>query len=157
MTNAAKRYIGAIDQGTTSTRFMIFDHDGREVAKHQLEHEQILPRAGWVEHNPVEIWERSVAVVQTALNRASLQPSDLAAVGITNQRETAVVWDRRSGRPYYNAIVWHFRSFGRKRERIRSWLTDPGAPPMIRLTSPRATRKWLASVHRAGLPDVARG
>jgi glycerol kinase len=99
-------FVGAIDQGTTSTRFMIFDHNGQEVAKHQLEHEQILPRAGWVEHNPVEIWERSIAVVQTALNRASLQPSDLAAVGITNQRETAVVWDRRTGRPYYNAIVW---------------------------------------------------
>jgi glycerol kinase len=99
-------FVGAVDQGTTSTRFMIFDHSGNEVGKHQLEHEQILPQAGWVEHNPVEIWERTASVIQTALNRAGLTASDLAALGVTNQRETAVVWDRRTGRPYYNAIVW---------------------------------------------------
>jgi glycerol kinase len=99
-------YVGAVDQGTTSTRFMIFDHAGNEVGKHQLEHEQILPQAGWVEHNPVEIWERTASVIQTALNNAGLGPSDLAALGITNQRETAVVWNRRTGRPYHNAIVW---------------------------------------------------
>ncbi len=99
-------FVGAIDQGTTSTRFMVFDHDGREVARHQLEHDQVLPRAGWVEHNPVEIWERTSAVVQTALGKARIDAGDLAAVGITNQRETTVVWDPRNGRPYYNAIVW---------------------------------------------------
>ncbi len=99
-------FVGAIDQGTTSTRFMVFDHDGQEVSRHQLEHEQVLPRAGWVEHNPVEIWERTSAVVQTALGRAGLSSADLAAVGITNQRETTVVWDRHTGRPYCNAIVW---------------------------------------------------
>jgi len=99
-------YVGAVDQGTTSTRFMIFDHSGNEVGKHQLEHEQILPQAGWVEHNPVEIWERTASVIQTALNNAGLAASDLAALGITNQRETAVVWNRKTGRPYYNAIVW---------------------------------------------------
>jgi glycerol kinase len=99
-------FVGAVDQGTTSTRFMIFDHSGNEVAKHQLEHEQILPRAGWVEHNPVEIWERTASVIQTALNNAGLSGSDLAALGITNQRETTVVWNRVTGRPYYNAIVW---------------------------------------------------
>jgi glycerol kinase len=99
-------FVGAVDQGTTSTRFMIFDHGGHEVARHQLEHEQILPRAGWVEHNPVEIWERTRAVIETALTRANLHHSDLAAIGITNQRETAVVWNRRTGRPYHNAIVW---------------------------------------------------
>ncbi len=99
-------YVGAVDQGTTSTRFMIFDHAGNEVGKHQLEHEQILPQAGWVEHNPVEIWERTASVIQSALNNAGLGPSDLAALGITNQRETAVVWNRRTGRPYHNAIVW---------------------------------------------------
>ncbi|AKS31475.1 glycerol kinase GlpK [Mycolicibacterium goodii] len=99
-------FVGAIDQGTTSTRFMIFDHAGNEVARHQLEHEQILPRPGWVEHNPVEIWERSSSSLQSALNTAKLQPSDLAALGVTNQRETTVVWNRRTGRPYYNAIVW---------------------------------------------------
>src|SRR6201991_3561291 len=96
----------AVDQGTTSPRFMIFDHSGNEVGKHQLEHEQILPQAGWVEHNPTEIWERTRSVVQTALTNAKLTASDLAAVGITNQRETAVVWNRKTGRPYYNAIVW---------------------------------------------------
>ncbi|MBO0805725.1 MAG: glycerol kinase GlpK [Nocardiopsaceae bacterium] len=99
-------FVGAVDQGTTSTRFMIFDHSGAEVAKHQLEHEQILPQAGWVEHNPVEIWERTASVIQTALVSAGLSASDLAALGITNQRETAVVWDRHTGRPYYNAVVW---------------------------------------------------
>jgi glycerol kinase len=99
-------YVGAIDQGTTSTRFMIFDHGGNEVGKHQLEHKQILPQAGWVEHNPLEIWERTAAVVQTALNGAGLTAADLAAIGVTNQRETAVVWNQRTGRPYYNAIVW---------------------------------------------------
>src|SRR5213592_5119628 len=81
-------FVGAVDQGTTSTRFMIFDHGGNEIGRHQLEHEQILPRAGWVEHNPVEIWERTSSVIQTALNAQRLQASDLAAVGITNQRET---------------------------------------------------------------------
>jgi glycerol kinase len=99
-------FVGAVDQGTTSSRFMIFDHSGNEVARHQLEHEQILPRAGWVEHNPVEIWDRCQSVISTALNTAHLGPSDLAALGITNQRETTVVWNRRTGRPYGNAIVW---------------------------------------------------
>jgi len=97
-------FVGAVDQGTTSTRFMIFDHSGNEVGLHQLEHEQILPQAGWVEHNPVEIWERTSSVIRTALNAQGLHASDLAALGITNQRETAVVWNRKTGRPYYNAI-----------------------------------------------------
>ena len=99
-------YVGAIDQGTTSTRFMIFDHGGNEVARHQLEHEQIMPKPGWVEHNPVEIWERTSSVIQTALNKQGLSGDDLAALGITNQRETTVVWNKNTGRPYYNAIVW---------------------------------------------------
>jgi glycerol kinase len=98
--------VAAVDQGTTSTRCMIFDHDGREVARHQLEHSQIMTRPGWVEHNPVEIWERTSAAIQTAMNGRRLGPSDLVALGITNQRETTMVWDRRTGRPYYNAIVW---------------------------------------------------
>ncbi len=99
-------FIGAVDQGTTSTRFMIFDHDGREVARHQLEHEQILPRAGWVEHNPIEIWERTRAVIGSAMTKANLGMTDLAAIGVTNQRETTIVWDRATGRPWHNAIVW---------------------------------------------------
>ena len=99
-------FIGAVDQGTTSTRFMIFDHGGNEVAKHQLEHAQILPRPGWVEHDPVEIWERTNSVMQNALRYGGMAPGDLAAIGITNQRETTVIWDPRNGRPHYNAIVW---------------------------------------------------
>ena len=121
-------YVGAIDQGTTSTRFMIFDHDGNEVAKHQLEHEQVLPQAGWVEHNPVEIWERSTSVVQSALNKASLQVSDLAALGITNQRETTVVWDKTTGRPYYNAIVWQ----DTRTDKIASKLDREGKGDLIK-------------------------
>ncbi|MFJ2753959.1 glycerol kinase GlpK [Nocardioides sp. NPDC087217] len=99
-------YVAAIDQGTTSTRCMIFDHGGKEVARHQLEHQQILPKAGWVEHNPVEIWERTRAVIQIALGSKGLTDKDIAALGVTNQRETTVVWNKRTGRPYYNAIVW---------------------------------------------------
>ena len=99
-------FVASIDQGTTSTRCMIFDHGGAEVGRHQLEHEQILPKAGWVEHNPVEIWERTASVVMSALNSTKLAASDLAALGITNQRETSLVWNKHTGRPYYNAIVW---------------------------------------------------
>jgi glycerol kinase len=98
--------IGAIDQGTTSSRFMIFDHDGCEVARHQLEHEQILPRPGWVEHDPVEIAEKTEAVVRGALATSKLAAVDLAGIGITNQRETTVVWNPKTGRPWCNAIVW---------------------------------------------------
>ncbi|ODT99198.1 MAG: glycerol kinase [Pseudonocardia sp. SCN 72-86] len=121
-------YVGAIDQGTTSTRFMIFDHSGNEVGRHQLEHEQILPQAGWVEHNPVEIWERTSAVLQSALNKTGLSASDLVALGITNQRETAVVWDKNTGRPYYNAIVWQ----DTRTDRIASALERDGKGDTIR-------------------------
>jgi glycerol kinase len=121
-------FVGAIDQGTTSTRFMIFDHSGDVKGIHQLEHEQILPQAGWVEHNPVEIWERTTAVVQTALNKTNLTASDLAAVGITNQRETTVVWDRTTGRPLYNAIVWQ----DTRTDRIASALDRDGRGDVIR-------------------------
>src|ERR1700733_2966940 len=99
-------YVAAVDQGTTSTRFMIFDHSGNEVGKHLLEHEHILPQAGWGEPHPVEICQGTPAVLQTALNNAGLAAGDLAALVITNQRETAVVWNPKTGRPYYNAIVW---------------------------------------------------
>ncbi|WP_329090615.1 glycerol kinase GlpK [Streptosporangium sp. NBC_01469] len=121
-------FVGAIDQGTTSTRFMIFDHGGNEIGRHQLEHEQILPRAGWVEHNPTEIWERTRAVIETAMNRAGLAASDLAALGVTNQRETAVVWNRRTGRPYHNAIVWQ----DTRTDRIASALDRDGRGDVIR-------------------------
>lgn len=100
------QYIGALDQGTTSTRFIIFNKSGAIVASHQLEHEQILPQAGWVEHHPVEIWQRVQAVIRGALDKAGLNGRDLGAIGITNQRETTIVWDKHTGQPYYNAIVW---------------------------------------------------
>ncbi|TCI99806.1 glycerol kinase GlpK [Aeromicrobium sp. IC_218] len=129
-------YIGSIDQGTTSTRFMIFDHGGNEVARHQLEHEQVMPKAGWVEHDPTEIWERTTSVIQTALRKAKLDSSDLAALGITNQRETTVVWNRKTGRPYYNAIVWQ----DTRTDRIASALERDGHGDTIR--------------HKAGLPPA---
>ncbi len=100
------KYVAAIDQGTTSTRCMIFNHSGEPVGVHQLEHEQIYPKAGWVEHDPMEIWERTQDVVKEAMSKAALDADDIAAVGITNQRETTVVWDKKTGKPYYNAIVW---------------------------------------------------
>ncbi|MEO7193788.1 MAG: FGGY family carbohydrate kinase, partial [Pseudonocardiaceae bacterium] len=100
------QYVAAIDQGTTSTRCMVFDHDGRVVSAEQREHRQQFPHAGWVEHDPLEIWTNTKEVTAGALARAGLTSSDIAAVGITNQRETTVVWDRRSGEPVHNAIVW---------------------------------------------------
>jgi len=99
-------YIGSLDQGTSSTRFMIFDHAGQVVGQHQLEHRQILPQAGWVEHDAAEIWERVQEVITGALKQANILGSDLAAIGLTNQRETTVVWDVRTGQPLSNAIVW---------------------------------------------------
>ncbi len=103
---AKKKYVGAVDQGTTSTRFMIFDHAGQVVGIHQLEHEQIYPKPGWVEHNPLEIWERTQQVIKGALEKAGVDPAELAAIGVTNQRETTIVWDKNTGKPFYNAIVW---------------------------------------------------
>jgi glycerol kinase len=99
-------YVGALDQGTTSTRFMIFDHGGQVVGVDQKEHEQIFPKPGWVEHDPAEIWARSQDVIAGALEKASLSAGDIAAIGITNQRETTVVWDRSTGQAIHNALVW---------------------------------------------------
>jgi glycerol kinase len=120
--------VGAVDQGTTSTRFMLFDHGGNEVGRHQLEHEQLLPRAGWVEHSPVEIWERTRSVIQTTMINMGLAASDLAALGITNQRETTVVWNKKTGRPYCNAIVWQ----DTRTDRIASALEREGKGDVIR-------------------------
>ncbi|MGV9846279.1 glycerol kinase GlpK [Streptomyces fungicidicus] len=129
-------FVGAVDQGTTSTRFMIFDHSGNEVARHQLEHRQVLPRSGWVEHDPVEIWERTNTVIQNGLRAGGLTAEDLRAIGITNQRETTVVWDPRTGRPYYNAIVWQ----DTRTDRIAAALEREGHGDVIR--------------HKAGLPPA---
>jgi glycerol kinase len=99
-------YILAIDQGTTSTRAMIFNHAGEVIAYHQVEHRQFYPQPGWVEHDPLEIWRNVETVIHTALAKAQLTRADVAAVGVTNQRETTLVWNKLSGRPYYPAIVW---------------------------------------------------
>ena len=99
-------YIGAIDQGTTSTRFIVFDRTGRAISVAQKEHEQIYPQPGWVEHNPEEIWRHTREVIAEAMEKGRLRPSDLAAIGITNQRETTIVWNRKTGKPVGNALVW---------------------------------------------------
>lgn len=106
MADEEKKYVLAIDQGTTSSRAIVFDHDGEIVSIGQKEHEQIFPHPGWVEHNPLEIWDNVRFVVADALAKAQINRHALAAVGITNQRETTVVWDRKTGQPVYNAIVW---------------------------------------------------
>ncbi len=129
-------FIGAVDQGTTSSRFIVFDHDGRPVAMHQLEHDQVLPRAGWVEHNPLEIWDRVQTVIGSALTSAGLSTSDLAAIGVTNQRETAIVWDRHTGRPFHNAVVWQCT----RSDSIAKALDADGRGDVIR--------------HKAGLPPA---
>ncbi|MEW6916686.1 glycerol kinase GlpK [Trueperella pyogenes] len=101
-----KKYVMAIDQGTTSSRAIIFDHCGSIVSVGQKEHEQILPKAGWVEHDPIEIRDNIREVIGQALSKANINRHEIAAVGVTNQRETAVVWDKNTGEPVYNAIVW---------------------------------------------------
>src|SRR2546423_12274768 len=100
------QYIGAIDQGTTSTRFMVFDRSGRIASVAQKEHEQIYPQPGWVEHDAAEIWRRTEEVIAAALAERALRAADIAAIGITNQRETPVLWDRKTGDPVHNALVW---------------------------------------------------
>ena len=100
------KYIASIDQGTTSTRFIIFDHSGSVVAVDQKEHRQIYPKPGWVEHDPLEIWIKTHQVMAGALEKSGISANDIAAVGITNQRETTVVWDKTTGEPIGNAIVW---------------------------------------------------
>lgn len=99
-------YVGAIDQGTTSTRFMIFDRKGAVVAIDQKEHKQIANQPGWMEHDPMEIWARTQEVIDGALKKGKVKASDLKAIGVTNQRETTVVWDKATGKPVYNALVW---------------------------------------------------
>src|SRR6201992_4545041 len=121
-------FIVSIDHGTTSPLCIVITHEGAEVARHQLEHEQILPRAGWVEHDPVEIWERTSSVLMSVLNKAKLSAKDFVALGITNQRETTLVWDRHTGRPYYNAIVWQ----DTRTDRIASALDRDGRGDVIR-------------------------
>jgi len=140
-------YVGALDQGTTSTRFMIFNHGGDVVDFDQKEHEQIYPKPGWVEHDANEIWERSQEVIKGALDKAGIKASDLAAVGITNQRETTVLWDRNTGQPVHNALVWQ----DTRTDKLCDELSKEGGQDRFRSTTglPIATyfsgpkAKWL--------------
>src|ERR1700744_4779616 len=140
---------------------MIFDHDGNEVGRHQLEHAQIMPRAGWVEHDPVEIWERTRTVIAAALHAAGLSGRDLAALGIANQRETTVVWNRRTGLPYGNAIVWQ----DTRTDQIAAALDRSGAGEVIRRKAglPPATYfsggklRWLLDHDERLRADAERG
>ncbi|MGH8914809.1 MAG: glycerol kinase GlpK [Acidimicrobiia bacterium] len=144
-------FVGALDQGTTSTRFKIFDHEGAVVSVEQEEHRQIFPQPGWVEHDPMEIWSRSTSVIEGALSRAGLAASDLAGVGVSNQRETTVIWDRRRSEPVANAIVWQ----DTRTAAICSALEADGGPDRFRAKTglPLATyfagpkARWLLDEH----------
>src|SRR6478736_23296 len=113
-------FILALDQGTTSSRAIVFDHDGAVKAVAQKEFAQIFPQAGWVEHDPQEIWASEIGVAVEALGRAQIRPNDIAAIGITNQRETTIVWDRETGAPIANAIVWQDRRTADYCERLKA-------------------------------------
>ena len=138
-------YIGAIDQGTTSTRFIIFDRQGREVASSQREHRQIYPRPGWVEHDPEEIWQRTGDVIRDTLKKSGIPGKSIAALGITNQRETTLVWDSKSGKPLYNAIVWQDTRTSAIIDRLKDshqMLTErTGLPPATYFSASKLT--WL--------------
>jgi len=114
-------YVGAIDQGTTGTRFMVFDHSGKVIANAYEKHEQIYPEPGWVEHDAMEIWENTKSVINTALDDALIDAEQLEAIGVTNQRETTVMWDKDTGSPIGNAIVWQDR---RTTDRIETLEAD---------------------------------
>jgi glycerol kinase len=149
-------YIGALDQGTTSTRFMVFDTTGSVVSTRQLEHQQILPRPGWVEHDPIEIAARVDEVVVGALRSAGLTGADLTAIGVTNQRETTVVWNPRTGRPWHNAIVWQDTRTDvdlAALEPSRSLLVDrTGLPPATYFSASKL--RWILD-HVHGVRDAA--
>jgi glycerol kinase len=121
----ANKYIGAIDQGTTSTRFIVFDLAGKVVGRAQQEHEQIYPQPGWVEHNAEEIWERTQQVIARAMAEAGLKSGDVEAIGITNQRETTVLWNKKTGKPLGNAIVWQDT---RVADEVARFAKEPGGP-----------------------------
>src|ERR671934_3085611 len=124
-------YAAALDQGTTSSRCMIFDHGGNVVAVEQLEHEQIYPKPGWVEHDPNEIWQRCRQVMDGVLGKAGASAGDISGLGVTNQRETTVVWDKNTGEPVYNAIVWQ----DTRTDRICDELSADGGQDRFRPTT----------------------
>ena len=155
------KYVAALDQGTTSTRFMIFDRAANVLAMAQKEHEQIYPKPGWVEHDPKEIWDRTAEVIRAALASSGISVSDLVAIGVTNQRETTVVWDRRTGEPIYNAIVWQ----DTRTDKIVNELAKDGGPDRLRPRTglPLATYfsgpkvKWILDHVEGARARAARG
>jgi glycerol kinase len=153
------RYLGALDQGTTSTRFIVFDDAARIVSQAQREHAQIYPQPGWVEHDPAEIWRNTQEVMAEALRRGDLAPRDLAAVGVTNQRETTVVWNRHTGAPLHHAIVWQDTRVGNDvtacatRYGVEFFRQRTGLPPSTYFSAFKL--RWLLE-HVPGLRDAAR-
>jgi glycerol kinase len=151
----------AIDQGTTSTRCMVFNQRGEPVARHQLEHKQYFPKPGWVEHDPEEIWQKTQTVLRETARKAGAAAADIAAVGITNQRETALVWNRQTGRPYHNAIVWQ----DVRTDQITTELAKDGGQDRFRAQTglPLATYfsgpkiKWLLDNVKGLQADAERG
>jgi len=139
------KYIGAIDQGTTSTRFILFDHKSNIIASHQIEHKQIFPKAGWVEHDPIEIWNNTKKVINTTIKKANISEEQIAAIGITNQRETTVIWNKNTGKPYYNAIVWQDTRTDKICNSLKSseqlFNNKSGLPIAIYFSGPKI--KWL--------------
>ena len=127
-----KKYILSIDQGTTGSRAFIFDAHGRVVSSTYQEFKQFYPKPGWVEHDAVEIWDSVVAVIRKAVSASRIDAKDIKAIGITNQRETTIVWDRKSAKPFYNAIVWQCRRTA-ERPPILSY-APPHSLPSLKLT-----------------------
>jgi glycerol kinase len=154
-------YVGALDLGTTSNRFIIFDHQGQMVALDQKEHEQIFPQPGWVEHDPMEIWNNAVTVMRNAVKKSGTAGSDIQAVGITNQRETTIVWNRKTGEPLYNAIVWQCtRTDGICRELIDAGGQDrfrgkPACPWPLISRGPKSDGSWITCRGPGRLPRRA--
>jgi glycerol kinase len=150
-------YIGAVDLGTTSNRFIIFDQNGRIVAVSQKEHRQIFPKPGWVEHDPMEIWLNTKEVMADALEKANLSGDRIAAIGITNQRETTLIWDRNTGKPYYNAIVWQCTRTDRicreleSREGQNRFREKTGLPIATYFSGPKA--RWILD----NVPEAKKG
>ncbi|HEY5301781.1 MAG TPA: glycerol kinase GlpK [Acetobacteraceae bacterium] len=147
------RFLGAIDQGTTSTRFIVFDHDGAIVTGAQREHRQITPHPGWVEHDPAEIWEATQAVVAEALREGGLTPRDLAAVGITNQRETTLLWERATGRAVHNALVWQ----DTRTDALVAEMAREGGPDRFRAATGLPLASYFSALKLRWLLDAVPG
>jgi glycerol kinase len=120
-----KKYILSLDQGTTSSRAILFDKDANVIASAQKEFTQIFPKPGWVEHDPIEIWYSQIDVAREAVALANIKPEEIAGIGITNQRETTVLWDKQTGKPIYNAIVWQDRRTAEYCDELKSKGLEP--------------------------------